>query len=187
MFGFVVLDVLCIEDIWSSVGSTDQRTLQLTIQALQPAHLYKFKIRSVSDDAGGGSCSAEVAAVTGVLVPVQSSSVVAREIGCEWIDLEWSESADDGGTSIRWHELQYAEEPSISLDGRPILPDFRSTVVPAPSCMFRLAGLSPSTPYVLRVRAINRIGPGEWSKTSDVVRTLQSDAAAPGQRTANHN
>ncbi len=86
--------------------------------------------------------------------------------GDEELTVHWTAPADDGGSPITGYELQYREVAGPAGNWIPEADD-PAIIVESTATSHTITGMTNSTEYEVRARAVNVMGKGEWSEPSD--------------------
>ena len=164
-------DVFVIDDsgTWIDAGLD----LEETVPGLTNSQRYAFEVRAVNS-AGPGAPARTAATPLGM--PSVPESLTATG-GDGEVVLEWTEPADDGGSPVTGYGYRYAAGQAVpeEVTWRDAGTELTATV----------SGLENETRYTFEVRARNRVGPGETSRTTALPLRLRaelfSSAAAEGE------
>ena len=154
---------------WQSAGLT----LLSTVTGLSNGQPYAFEVRALNR-VGGGEARGALATPVG---PPGAPASLAAAAGDGEVRLAWSAPADDGGMPVTGYEYRHAAGDAVpgEIPWREANADRTATV----------AGLDNETRYAFEVRARNRMGPGETSRTTALPLRLRaelfSSAAAEGE------
>ena len=148
--------------------------LEETVPGLTNGQQYAFEVRAVNS-AGPGAPARTAATPLGM--PSVPESLTATG-GDGEVVLEWTEPADDGGSPVTGYGYRYAAGQAVPEDvtWRDAGTELTATV----------SGLENETGYAFEVRARNRVGPGETSRTTALPLRLRAElfssaAAAEGE------
>ena len=154
---------------WQSAGLN----LERTVTGLTNGQQYAFEVRARNGVDGG---AARGALATPVGAPGAPVSLTARA-GDELVVLVWSAPADDGGAPIAGYDYRYAAGSSVPEDT-----PWQSAGL---DLVRTVTGLTNGQQYAFEVRARNRVGEGETSRTTALPLRLRaelfSSAAAEGE------
>ena len=147
---------------WQDIPGSDETTTEVEVPALVAGLTYFFQLRAWNS-AGIGPVSVDISAIPGGgttrTAPEQVHGLsTAPDDGA--IDLRWT-TPDDGGTPITRYEFQRREGSGLWSGWTVIVgsgPTTRS---------YRVTGLTNSTVYSFRVRAVNSLGDGPESSAVD--------------------
>jgi hypothetical protein len=122
---------------------------------------YTYRIRA-SNAVGNSLYSGEATATT--LLPVAPSTLVASTVSATQVDLTWVDNSDNelGFEVERCAGAACSNFTQVALIG-PNLQNYENT------------GLTPSTEYRYRVRAVNAAGPSSYSNEDDAATNLPAD------------
>ena len=154
---------------WQSAG----QTLLRTVTGLSNGQPYAFEVRA-RNRVGGGEARGALATPVG---PPGAPASLAAAAGDGEVGLAWSAPADDGGMPVTGYEYRHAAGDAVpgEIPWREANADRTATVT----------GLDNETRYAFEVRARNRMGPGETSRTTALPLRLRaelfSSAAAEGE------
>ena len=154
---------------WQSAG----QTLLRTVTGLSNGQPYAFEVRALNR-VGGGEARGALATPVG---PPGAPASLAAAAGDGEVGLAWSAPADDGGMPVTGYEYRHAAGDAVpgEIPWREANADRTATVT----------GLDNETRYAFEVRARNRMGPGETSRTTALPLRLRaelfSSAAAEGE------
>ncbi|HET6530911.1 MAG TPA: peroxidase family protein [Actinoplanes sp.] len=144
-----------------------------TATGLANGTAYSFRVRAVNA-AGAGAFSAG-ATVTPATVP-GVPAIGAATAGNASAVVRWTEPANNGGSAITRYDIQVINNATNAQVGA-----IRTAA--ANTTLLTVTGLTNGTAYRFRVRAVNAIGAGGQSGTSNVVTPLTT-AGAPQTVTA---
>ena len=154
---------------WQSAG----QTLLRTVTGLSNGQPYAFEVRALNR-VGGGEARGALATPVG---PPGAPASLAVAAGDGEVGLAWSAPADDGGMPVTGYEYRHAAGDAVpgEIPWREANADRTAMVT----------GLDNETRYAFEVRARNRMGPGETSRTTALPLRLRaelfSSAAAEGE------
>lgn len=122
----------------------------------------------IHNAAGWGPFSALTYTTTGTTVPGSPGIMSHSLLTATSFRLAYDAVTDTGGTPITGYEIQIATNASFT----------GATTVSDAGSPYDFTGLTRATPYYLRYRAVNAVGPGPWSGTGQVT-TSQAVPGAP--------
>ncbi len=82
------------------------------------------------------------------------------------LTVHWTAPADDGGSPITGYELQYREVAGPAGNWIPEADD-PALIVESTATSHTITGMTNSTAYEVRARAVNVMGKGDWSEPSE--------------------
>ena len=124
------------------------------VTGLTNGSTYFFRVRSINT-AGAGAYASTPAAVR-IGLPPSAPTGLAGTSGERRVALSWSVPSSNGGLAISDYAIQYSVD-----SGTTWTPVTRSSASTATS--FTVTGLLGQVVHQFRVRAVNVVGPGEWS------------------------
>ncbi|KAF0296563.1 Twitchin [Amphibalanus amphitrite] len=143
--------------IWMPAGRSDKPEIE--INNLTPGHEYKFRVKAVN--AEGASEPLEgtesIIAKNPFDEPGPPGNLKATDWDKDHVDLAWEPPKNDGGAPITGYLV---EKKDKSGRWQPVFE------VPADQQTATVPDLTEGETYDFRVRAINKAGPGEPSKTT---------------------
>ena len=101
-----------------------------------------------------------------LVVPGQPNSPVANVSNATAIQISWTAPTSDGHSAILYYELQYKDVGGVWTSKAKQIPSTATSAV--------FHHLRPFTSYEFRVRATNKLGPGNYSHPSIPVVTEQA-------------
>lgn len=104
-------------------------------------------------------------------VPETPTALSATVFSDTRIDLSWSAPSYDGGSSITSYSLEYSTET--------VTPVTFTAISVTSGTSKNVTGLTASTSYVFRVRAVNTNGNGPYTAVSSIYTTQAASAPAP--------
>ncbi len=122
---------------------------------------------------GQGNYSSPVRGTTRAAPPGQPQDLHARATGPTSITLNWEAPDSDGGERITGYTIRRGPLNGTLI---PIQPNTNSTA----TTFTDTTGLQPATTYRYQVRAINRVGPGQWSFETSTSTYAQAPGAPVG-------
>ena len=164
----------------TGIGTDDTGTYDLT--GLGAGVRYDVEVRAVND-AGTGPWSETFAGATGPVAP-GAPSITSTAPRDRALRVSWDKPASDGGAEITSYDLHY-----IRTDAPDKTDDNNWTVQTG---VWRTGGgdlrydqgnLDNDVSYDVEVRAVNPVGPGEWSATAIGTPTANDPPAFPTTET----
>ena len=143
-------------------------TLLSTVTGLTNGQSYAFEVRAVNR-VGGGEARGVLATPLGR--PGAPASLTATG-GDGEVALAWSAPADDGGTPVTGYEYRHAAGDAVPGETPWQEADAEGTAT--------VTGLENETRYAFEVRALNRVGPGEASRTTALPLRLRAELFSSG-------
>ena len=155
---------------WQSAGLN----LERTVTGLANGQQHAFEVRA-RNRVGEGEAREALATPLGA--PGAPESLTATAADGEVV-LAWSAPADDGGTPVTGYEYRYAAGDAV--------PEETLWQEAGAERTATVTGLENETRYAFEVRARNRVGPGEGSRTTALPLRLRAElfsltAAAEGE------
>ena len=170
---------------WTDICNTGQdgtcpSKTSYTVTGLTNATAYKFKIRAVNS-MGDGSASPESEAITPAATLPPAPGKPTGTAGHQSVALSWTSGGDGGSEITKW---QYQKK---SGGGYGSWTDICVTLT-TPTCpsktSYTVTGLTNSTAYRFKVRAVNSVGDGSASSESDAITpVVVTLPPAPGKPT----
>ena len=166
---------------WETAGgAASALNTAVLVSGLTPHREYTFKVRAVNA-VGAGEAISGMKAPTGDLQAPSAPGKPTATVGNQMVTLSWTTPVTDGGSDITKYQYQYEK---LGVMG-----DWTDAV--GLDLTEQVDGLENGQNYRFRVRAENRVGPGEQSDWSDVVtpgatvpgppRNLQATASDEGR------
>lgn len=134
-----------------------------SVTGLSPSTTYYFRIRARNTEGNSAWSSTASATTMGLSIPAAPSGLSAVTVSSSQIDCAW----DDNASTETSFELQYAADAGFSGP--------QTITLGANDEAESIAGLSSSTTYYFRVRAVGPGGPSAWSNTASAT----TSAVAP--------
>ena len=145
-----------------------------TVTGLTNGTSYKFRVAAVNV-VGTGPQSTSSNAVTPAITVPTAPVIGSATRGNHEVTVSWSAPSYDGGSPV----TSYVVTPYIGFAAQP------STTFASPATTQTVTGLTNGTAYVFRVAAINAIGPGPQSASSNAATPASvPDAPSIGSATA---
>ena len=139
--------------------NTTGNTTTLTVTTLTNGTTYYFRVRAVSA-AGNGAWSSLVAATLPSAPAAPTILGVIPGPSATALTVAWALPADDGTSPITAYDVQHRQNGTSTW-----------TVVDnawtSGSRQYTITGLTTSTQYDVQVRAVNAVGNGAWSATTN--------------------
>ena len=161
--------------ITSTVGDNGSNRASTSITGLSSGTTYYFRVRATND--GGASANSNTANATtmGVIQPPAAPSVLtATAVSSGQINLSWTDNATN--------ETGFAIDLATDVN---FTQNMITSTVGANTTLTSITGLSPSTTYYFRVRAINGGGASANSNTANATTMgVIQPPAAPSVLTA---
>ena len=135
--------------MWSTITFAGRDAVSLTVTGLQPSTDYCFRVRARNSYSGGSlsAWSPEAGARTGdVVVPAAPSGLAADAPAARSVRLSWTDNATNEGS----FQVMRASGAPGSCG-----PWGSAVIVPANATTTTVSGLTPSTAYCFRVRAMS--------------------------------
>lgn len=140
----------------------------VTLSGLSPATSYQVESRAVNS-VGAGPWSAAAPATTGAAAPAQMGAPTLSAVGANQMTATLAADPANGGSAITSRDLRYSGDGGATW----------TTMVGVTSPVV-LTGLSSGVAYLVQARAVNGVGAGPWSASSNAT----TGATAPGQMAA---
>ena len=138
-------------------------------EELEAATTYAYRVRAVNS-AGASDYSNVASAMTADVPPEAPTNLTAEAISAGAIDLEWEDESDNE----EGFELERAEEEG---------PFTLLVVVGTDVTRYSDTGLEAATTYAYRIRAVNAVGPSDYSNTASAT-TADVPPETPAHLTA---
>ena len=145
--------------------------LTTSITGLVNNSAYNVQVRA-QNSKGESLWSTSATATPVASVPGIPSSIVVSTTSSSVIRMTWALPVDNGGSAVTDYNLQYKLTSATSWTDVARAANHLGTG-------FNITGLSSSTNYDFRIRAVNSIGDGSWSVP--ITRTTNAAAGAPAK------
>ena len=152
-------DVVPVGAPWQSAGLN----LERTVTGLTNGRQYAFEVRA-RNRVGEGEARGALATPVG---PPGTPASLTATAGDGEVALAWSAPVDDGGTPVTGYEYRYAAGDAVPVETTWQEADADRTAT--------VTGLENETRYAFEVRARNRVGPGETSRTTALPLRLRAE------------
>ncbi len=151
-------------ETWDDAESVTVSALQATIGDLEPSTTYRFRVRTLGDDGGASGWTETIEGTTATeaaLEPTDPPERLARpsiEIGDEQLTVSWTAPGEDA-PSIDTYDLDIALKGKGWKSGPAMRPGLTETAEVVDE-------LTNGVHYAFRVRGVNALGEGSWSRTA---------------------
>jgi titin len=148
-------------------GQDSEALIERTVEGLQPACVFKFKVRALNAKGAGEFSLESIPQQMLSSVPRAVSAIRVEEIGTDSCHIAWDAPEVDGGKPIFQYGVQISK--SAQFDE---LRDLGCVAAAGHerTGRFLVESLEPGERYYFRVQAISELGAGEWSAPSAPVR-----------------
>ena len=136
--------------------SIDLQNLQATITSLQNNTIYHVQVRARNSQGDGAWSVAALGQPAGLPAAPTRVTLTPRH---NQLEVSWNRPFDDGGTPIIDYDIQYSSDRGATWQ-----PWHGSSE--SENLMANISGLNNGTAYVVRVRARNGQGYGQWSASA---------------------
>eukprot|EP00981_Chlorochromonas_danica_P005093 scaffold1034_cov175-Ochromonas_danica.AAC.19 len=154
---FPVFHELPSETIFQVIDKSEDKT-HLAVSAifpnLRPGFLYSFRVRGVNRVGKGKWSPPTLTATTLPDLPSPPSKPTLQQSTLRSLTFQWNPPKEDGGTAVTGYTVHLMNKDKY-------IDVSRSTVT------YTWQGLFPGRLYRYRVRAINSVGPSEYSEPND--------------------
>ncbi len=147
----------------SGVWSSGSLSLSYQLEGLVAGGRYELQLRAVNE-AGPGPWSESLEAATEAVAP-EAPAITQVEPGNAALKLNWTAPAHDGGAAITSYDVRSiatSADETVDANWTPSAGAWTSGALE-----HRLTGLSNGVSYDVQVRAVNRVGAGDWSAISE--------------------
>ncbi len=151
-------------ETWDDAESVTVSALQATIGDLEPSTTYRFRVRTLGDDGGASGWTETIEGTTATEAapePTDPPERLARpsiEIGDEQLTVSWTAPGEDA-PSIDTYDLDIALKGKGWKSGPAMRPGLTETAEVVDE-------LTNGVHYAFRVRGVNALGEGSWSRTA---------------------
>jgi predicted phage tail protein len=152
---------------WTTFSDGTSASTSTTVTGLTNGTSYTFRVAAINNVGTGDYSSASAAVIPRTLADAPTD--VVATFGNAQATLSWSVPASNGGAAISDYEIQYSSDETnwTTFSHSPSASD-ASTVT----------GLTNGTSYTFRVAAVNNVGTGAFSASSNAV-TPRTTATSP--------